>query len=628
MLEVAGSNAAVVAVAYSHNGRILATADGAGAIDLWDPASGYSLIRKITLGSQTTAYSIAFSPDGTTLASGDSDGAIRLWATASGRARGNPIVAMSNKSDPVNSLSFSPDGRTLADAGADGTAKLWNITTRTATTLLNANAAQSQADSVAFSPDGRLVGEGGDDGKLHLWDGRTGKAVALAIGASPGASIVHAVAFSPDGRAFAAGDSDGVIRLRSTTTGDPIGAPIGQQSDFLGLTVSYNTGATLAAISDSDGNVQLLNPASGQLTGARFKTEWGSPLAALSPDGRVLAADSAGDVKIFQAATPSVARTVVKQSDSDFVETPSMAFSPDGRLLATNENHADAQLWNTSTGKLVATFGATKSPVTVLSMAFSPGGATLALGHYDGTVELWDTKTGELSDKYRVGDPINSLAFSPDGKILAVGDNEGIERLYDPTSMRLLTSELPVADDGTFGVGHDQKGIAAVAFSPDGTLLATAEMDGTLRFWNTTSGASVGAVITPAIGSVGFVAFSHDGATLFSGGLDGLIESWPVRLFADPLSALCASVGPPTTADWSDYASGQPFPRSVRQLLLRICISRFMPTVTRHPGADSWRSRTTICSSRTRRRTRNRSCVRSLRPSGSSRSPSGTTSTR
>lgn len=559
-LKAAGSDAGVETVAYSRDGRMLATVDSDGEVDVWDASAGYSLIWSTALGDQTVAYPLAFSPDGTTLAGGgDSDGTIRLWAAATGHALGSPIAAVGGGGQ-VDSVAFSPDGRTLADVGSDGTTKLWNLSTRTATVLPSADAGQTQGSSVAFSPNGRLVGEGGYDGVLHLWDSQTGKAVAPAIAASPGTSIVYAVAFSPDSRVLAAGDSDGIIRLRETITGDPVGAPLGQPSAGLQPTISFDARGAEAAEEEPEDGIQLINPANGQPTDAGFSTGLAATLVELSPNDRALAADDGDSVKIFDVARPRSVHTVVNQtSGSDFVDQPSMAFSSDGRILATSENHADAQLWNTTTGKLLSTLGATKDSVSVISMAFSPDGTTLVTGHYDGTLEFWDVDTGVLRDTYHVGDPIDSLAFSPNGGILAVGDNEGIERLYAPASMRLLVPALPVGDDGTFGYQHEEKGVAAVAFSADGGLMAIAENDGTLRFWKTATGTPIGAVITPASGVVDALAFSENGTTLFTAGSHG-IESWPVHMFTDPLAALCAEVGPPTAQDWTDYASGEPIP--------------------------------------------------------------------
>jgi WD40 repeat protein len=105
--------------------------------------------------------------------------------------------------------------------------------------------------------------------------------------------------------------------------------------------------------------------------------------------------------------------------------------------------------------------------------------------------------------------------------------------------------------------------VNGVAFSPDSKLLASADADGTVKLWNTATGQEVGAPLPAGPGTGGAVngvAFSPDGTLLASAYSDGTVQTWQVSLFADPYAALCADVGPPTKADWTQYAPGEPQP--------------------------------------------------------------------
>jgi WD40 repeat protein len=105
--------------------------------------------------------------------------------------------------------------------------------------------------------------------------------------------------------------------------------------------------------------------------------------------------------------------------------------------------------------------------------------------------------------------------------------------------------------------------VNGVAFSPNSTLVASADADGTVRLWNTATGQEAGAPITAGTGAggpVNGVAFSPDGTLVAGAYSDGTVQTWQVPLFADPYAALCADVGPPTKADWTQYAPGEPQP--------------------------------------------------------------------
>ena len=183
----------------------------------------------------------------------------------------------------------------------------------------------------------------------------------------------------------------------------------------------------------------------------------------------------------------------------------SVAFSPDGRILAVADEEGGTHLWNAATGRQLATLAGAGGGTAVDSVAFSPDGKILAAGDDAGTTYLWNPASGQLLTTLR--DPgrqasVDSVAFSPDGKTLAVGDADGGTYLWN-TATRVRTASLPRFPDG---------GVAAVAFSPDGKTLAIGQSDGSTYLWNVAADTLIATMQNP--GGVVAVAFSPDGRIL------------------------------------------------------------------------------------------------------------------
>jgi WD40 repeat protein len=152
------------------------------------------------------------------------------------------------------------------------------------------------------------------------------------------------------------------------------------------------------------------------------------------------------------------------------------------------------------------------------------------------------------------------VAFSPDGKLLAVAYSDGYVRLWNPVTGQAVGGFVP-AGAGSGG------SVSGVAFSPDGQLLAAAYGDGYVRLWNPVTRQAVGVPLPAYAGSVAAVngvAFSPDGKLLATADADGTVRTWDMPLFANPYAALCADAGPPTKADWTHYAPGEPQPSACR----------------------------------------------------------------
>jgi parallel beta-helix repeat protein len=232
---------------------------------------------------------------------------------------------------------------------------------------------------------------------------------------------------------------------------------------------------------------------------------------AFSPDGKVLASGCYDNtIKLWDVATGTLLRTLA----GHISWVLSVAFSPDGKILASG-SYQEIKLWDVATGTLLRTLQGHTGDVE--SVAFSPDGKILASGSWDKTIKLWDvakgteirTLTGHTSSVY-------SVAFSPDGKILASGSLDNTIKLWDVATGTLLR---------TFK-GHTYY-VYSVAFSPDGKILASGSWDNTIKLWDVATGREL-RTLAGHTDRVRSVAFSPDGKVLASGAGGGEILIWDV----------------------------------------------------------------------------------------------------
>lgn len=493
-----------------------------GAINLWDLDAG-ELSHTLQTETPMQLNQGRFSPDGAFFGAVGSEPLadiaekLTIW-DLTGAEFGQPLSAPASVFG--RAWTIAPDSNHIAASLLDGRIALWQRGAVSPTTILGAETA-NLATAVAFTPDSQTLLVGRVDGRVQFW--RVGEGTMTHELHLP-ADAIRQFIQPGDGTVIVAAE-DGLIvvldssgQVQRTLTRHAHG---GIQS------LAFAPDAPMLAVGSANGFVEIWDADQGERVnalpehgGAVQSVAFGSSadLFATGVGERIGSLVFDDTVRIWQGAEKQAAHQFGGELEavagcSTFRN--SVAFSRDGRLLASGSHDFTVKVWDVATGELAQTLDGHRS--SVFGVAFSPDSAYLASASDDGFVRVWRTETFELVVELLNGiDGKTAVAFSPDGRHLASGSLFGVIDLWDTTTWELART-----------VKSEKNRYSNLAFSPDGRLLAVGARNNQIQLWDAAALAPVGQ-FDGGLGRIEAVAFSPDGGLLASGSSDGGVQLWGI----------------------------------------------------------------------------------------------------
>jgi WD40 repeat protein len=524
----------VSSLAWTGDGQLLASG-GDDMVALWDPETG-KLVRSLPVAARC----LAWAPRGRTLAVGRTNHTIELWQADAGK---QPRV-LSGHAATINALAWSADGKTLTSGSDDWSVRNWPDDSTQAAKYLYQH--KGPVHTVAWSPDGQTLASGGADGLVRFWRPEPGP-VREPLEAYKLKQPVRALAWSPDGKEIATGGMEveagkHVVKTWNVATGKPRLQWEGNEQVLTSLVWAPNVNVVVC----SDYYVRFWNSESGKSLHSIDRHGNQTRAVAWSPDGKHLAS--------YGAWGPACSRWDLASGQHlgycGRLNSSVFTWSPDGKIVVGESNN-DLLIVDVASGKYLQTLkGHTARPSC---LAFSPDGKVLASGSSDKTVRVWQVETGEALHVFAdAASPVRAVAWHPEGKSLAaLCDEPKVYLLSIETGRLLLTMTgivnrpealawspngkmLAASEDGHICLWEDPgqlrkrfawggKGVVRpLTWLPNGDTLAGVCPDGKLRFWDGRGQLQRTVPTTALIGA----AFSRDGTLLASGSGAFALRIW------------------------------------------------------------------------------------------------------
>jgi WD40 repeat protein/tRNA A-37 threonylcarbamoyl transferase component Bud32 len=524
-------------LAYSRDGKWIASAHEDKKVRVWDAATGKEIAALADLNA--IMHAVAFSPDGKLLAAGAFNASVGVWDTANWKL----LTTFPNLGGWVLSVAFSPDGQRLSAAVSESFqfAKViaWDLATRKQAFSLPREHV-GNVNCVAYSPEGAQLATAGQDGTVRFWDARTGQSQLVLRGSG---GPILSVAFRHDGRHLASAgveyNQPGAVTIWNLTPREESRSFGTGRERAHG--VAFSPDGKRLGLACGDLSVRAWDPVTGRELLDLPGHQGGAERVEFSADSEWIATESVGNATGFfgfqpqglvrvslgrQGAAVHLWKAATKERVSSFPGESCVTFRPDGQQYATAGADNRVTIRATATGEVIGTFQPRFFNITFLK--YTPDGRRIAvLGQdmsgqlapagVDPTIGLYDVSSGkEVLVLAGHRSTINAVAFSPDGALLASGSQDQTVRIWDASTGKPI---------------HVLRGhlgeVWAVAFAADGKRLVSGSQDGTVRIWEPSLGLEACTLRGHPSGVLG-VACSQDGRRIAGGLFDGTVKLWEI----------------------------------------------------------------------------------------------------